>query len=98
MIGLLQIQNPITSPGTGSFTTHSIEIFLICLGMFLLGWFMHQMIYGQKRMNKINELEKQLRSSKSQITNLEGDLESCNAAIVKVKGERDDQQLYGLYE
>ncbi|NND07482.1 MAG: hypothetical protein HKN87_13980 [Saprospiraceae bacterium] len=87
MIGLLQIQNPITSPGTGSFTTHSIEILLICLGMFLLGWFMHQLIYGQKRMNMINELEKQLRSTKSRITNLEGDLESCNAAIVKVKGE-----------
>lgn len=87
MIGLMQIQNPVTSPGTGSFTTHSIEIFVICLGMLLLGWFLYYAIYGKKQEALIKSLEGQLKSSKTQITNLEGDLESCNAAIVRVKGE-----------
>lgn len=87
MFSLLQIQNPILSPGTGSFISHTLEIFIICLGMFLLGWFLHHLIYGSRHKTNLAELEANLRSSRVRIGELEGDLESCNSAIVNVKGE-----------
>lgn len=84
---LLQIQNPVLSPGTGSFTAHTIEIFMICLGMFLLGWFLHHLIHCSKHLSRIRELEANLKSARVRIGDLEGDLESCNAVMLKVKGE-----------
>ncbi|MCB0669129.1 MAG: hypothetical protein KDC80_25065 [Saprospiraceae bacterium] len=84
---LLQIQNPTLSPGTGTFISHSFEIFIICLVMFLLGWFLHHLIQGTRQKRVIAELEANLKSARTRISDLEGDLESCNAAIVNVKGE-----------
>ncbi|MCB0688531.1 MAG: hypothetical protein KDC53_18455 [Saprospiraceae bacterium] len=87
MFTILQIQNPVLSPGTGSFTSHSIEIFIICLVMFLLGWFLHHLIYYARQKNLIAELEANLKSARTRINDLEGDLDSCNSAMVNVKGE-----------
>lgn len=87
MFTLLQIQNPTLSPGTGSFISHSFEIFIICLVMFLLGWFLHHLIHSTRHKQAIAELEANLKSARTRIGDLEGDLESCNAAIVNVKGE-----------
>ena len=87
MFTLLQIQNPVLSPGTGSFTSHSIEILFICLVMFLLGWFLHHLIYSTRYKDVIVELEANLKSARIRISDLEGDLESCNSAMLNVKGE-----------
>ncbi len=87
MLVFLQMQNPATRPGTGTFTSHSLEIFLICLGMFLLGWFLHHLIHCVRHKNKIDELEANLKSARVRIRDLEGDLDSCNAAMVNVKGD-----------
>ncbi len=87
MIALLQIQNPVTRPGVGTFTSHSIEIIVICLIMFLLGWFLHHFIHCVKHQAHVRALEKQLKNAHTRVNDLEGDLESCNAAIIKVKGE-----------
>ncbi len=87
MYTLLQIQSPAISPGTGSFTTHSLEIFFICLVMFLLGWFLHHLIHGVRHKAVISELEANLKSARMRISDLEGDLESCNQVVIHVKGE-----------
>ncbi|NND32081.1 MAG: hypothetical protein HKN76_05770, partial [Saprospiraceae bacterium] len=87
MFTLLQVQNPVLRPGTGTFVSHSLEIFLICLVMFLLGWFLHHLIHCTRHKSKISELEANLRSARTRIGDLEGDLESCNAAMINVKGE-----------
>ena len=57
------------------------------LGAWLLGWFLHHIIFCSKHKTKIKELEAQLKSAGNRIGDLEGDLESCNAAVVKIKGE-----------
>ncbi len=87
MLTILQIQNPAMSPGTGSFASHSFEIILICLVMFLLGWLLHQFIYGSKYKSQIADLDMNLNSAQTRINDLEGDLESCNAAVINAKGE-----------
>lgn len=87
MFKLLQIQNPVLSPGTGTFASHTFEIFIICLVMFLLGWFLHHLIHCTRHKNVIAELEANLKSARTRISDLEGDLESCNAAMVNIKGE-----------
>ncbi len=84
---LLQIQNPAVRPGIGDFTTHSLEILIICAGMFALGWLLHHFIYGVRQRTRIAELEASLNSARTRITDLEGDLEGCNSAIVNIKGE-----------
>ena len=84
---LLQIQNPVLSPGTGTFASHTFEIFIICLGMFLLGWFLHHLIHCTRHKSVIAELEANLKSARTRISDLEGDLDSCNSAMVNVKGE-----------
>ncbi len=84
---LIQIQNPIIRPGTGDFTSHSIEILVICGVMFVLGWLLHHLIFGTRHKWRINELESHLTSAKTRITDLEGDLDGCNSAIVNIKGE-----------
>jgi predicted flap endonuclease-1-like 5' DNA nuclease len=87
MFMLLQIQNPVLGPGTGTFTSHTIEILLICLVMFLLGWFLHHLIYCSQHKTRIAELDVNLKSARTRISDLEGDLDSCNAAMINVKGE-----------
>ncbi len=84
---LLQIQNPAARPGTGDFTTHSLEIIAICLGMFLLGWFLHHLIFSLKRKARTFELEGNLVSARTRITDLEDDLEGCTSATVINTGE-----------
>ncbi|MDH3243760.1 MAG: helix-hairpin-helix domain-containing protein [Saprospiraceae bacterium] len=83
----LQLQNPIISPGTGSTTSHTFEVLLMLLGAWLLGWFLHHLIYCTRHQARIKELEGQLKSAGNRINDLEGDLESCNSAVVKIKGE-----------
>lgn len=87
MFTLLQVQNPVLRPGTGTFASHTLEIFLICLGMFLLGWFLHHLIHCSRHKSRIAELEANLKSARTRIGDLEGDLDSCNAAMINVKGE-----------
>ncbi len=84
---LLQIQNPALSPGSGSFIQHTFEIFVICLVMFLLGWFLHRLTYSHRQKVRIRELNNQVEAARIRINDLEGDLDSCNAAIVNIKGE-----------
>ncbi len=83
----LQLQSPVTSPGVGSFTSHSFEILLICAVSFLLGWFLHHLIYCSRHLATIRQLEGNLKSARTRIGDLEGDLESCNGAIINIKGE-----------
>ncbi len=87
MLILLQAQNPVLRPGTGTFTSHSFEILFICLGMFLLGWFLHHLIHCTRHKSRIAELEGNLKSARTRIGDLESDLESCNSAMITVKGE-----------
>ena len=87
MLILLQAQNPVLSPGTGTFASHSFEILFICLGMFLLGWFLHHLIYCTRHKSRIAELEGNLKNARTRIGDLESDLESCNSAMITVKGE-----------
>ena len=82
-----QLQNPASRPGTGTFAYHSLEILVICLGMFLFGWLLRHLIYGTRQKERIAELEGQLSSARTRISDLEGDLEGCNSAIVNIKGE-----------
>ena len=84
---LAQIQNPVIRPGTGDFTSHSLEIILICLGMFFLGWTLYYLIFGSKYKATIKDLTGSLSSARTRISDLEGDLEGCNSAIVNIKGE-----------
>lgn len=87
MLILLQVQNPVLRPGTGTLTSHSFEILFICLGMFLLGWFLHHLIHCTRHKSRISELEGNLKSARTRIGDLESDLESCNSAMITVKGE-----------
>ena len=87
MLILLQVQNPVLRPGSGTLTSHSFEILFICLGMFLLGWFLHHLIHCTRHKSRISELEGNLKSARTRIGDLESDLESCNSAMITVKGE-----------
>lgn len=87
MLILLQVQNPVLRPGSGTLTSHSFEILFICLGMFLLGWFLHHLIHCTRHKSRIAELEGNLKSARTRIGDLESDLESCNSAMITVKGE-----------
>ena len=80
----MQIQNPADRPGTGDFASHSLEIFAICAGMFLLGWSLYHLMFGTKYKKTIRELKGNLSSARTRISDLEGDLEGCNSAIVNI--------------
>lgn len=86
---LLQVfgQNVTTHPGDGTFGSHSIEVILMLVGAFLLGWLLHHFIYCTRHKARIAELEGDLRASRAKLKTAEADLEKCNQQAVNLKGD-----------
>ena len=80
-------QNVTESPGTGTFASHTPEVLIMLVGAFLLGWFLHHVIYGARYKARIAELEADLSRARAKLKDTSAELEDCRSSVVTLKGE-----------